>query len=167
LFSVRADRRAVAHAFPAREMPAPAKAGEQDSGANARREHNGVCLMNHPPIFPAKAAPDNGAQPSYAARDAYNTRVLRWTSDMLCLWGLCGKAKCRRAQQCRGEPSDCVKRYEPIVPEDTYESVSLLRQCMERGMTFKEACAEYPDEIEEVYVWAMLVIRSADNDIRT
>jgi hypothetical protein len=131
-----------------------------------RRENEGVCPMDYPPVFPARPEPDNAARPNHKARDAYDTKVMRWTADMLSLWGLCANAKCRRARQCRGEPSDCVKQYEPIIPEATYESIVMLREHMQRGMTFEAACKECPDETEEAYVWAMLVMRSADKTVR-
>jgi hypothetical protein len=76
----RADRRAVALAF-------PGGGNVKASGATVRREHDGVCPMHYPPLFPARAEPETAATPSarYAARDAENTKVLRWRSDMLCL----------------------------------------------------------------------------------
>ena len=122
--------------------------------------------MHHPPVRPAKAEPDNATRPNYRPRDAYNTKALRWTSDMLCLWGLCANAKCRRARQCRGEPSDCMTQYEPIVPENAYEGALLLREFKEIGMSFGDACEECPDEVEAIYQWAMLVMSSADKASR-
>lgn len=45
-------------------------------------------------------------------------KSLRFSSNLLHLWALCGKPACRRARTCRRNPEQCTARYAPLVPEE-------------------------------------------------
>ena len=84
-----------------------------------------------------------------------------WSSNMVCLWGLCARPACRRARCCRGEPRDCMAKYTPLVPEDAREGVKAMFDGLRSRMTFDEMSTEAPSEIAAVEDWDVLVRTSA------
>ncbi len=74
----------------------------------------------------------------------------------MCLPALCSRAKCRRAQWCRGEPRDCLARYAPLVPEDAREGAKAMIDGRQRGLSFDEAREEFA-EIDDLIAWQGLV----------
>jgi hypothetical protein len=86
--------------------------------------------------------------------------VLRWISDPLSLYGLCGRSTCRRSRACRGEPLDCVVRDAPLVPEDAREGAKALADGQYDGLDFDAVYDEAPDEIEALAEWTALIKRA-------
>ena len=86
--------------------------------------------------------------------------VLRWIANLMSVPKLCARAKCRRAQWCRGEPRICLARYAPLVPEDAREGVKAMIEGRERGLSFDEAREAFV-EIEDLFAWQALVDSSA------
>jgi hypothetical protein len=84
------------------------------------------------------------------------TPLLRWFANLMCLPHLCGQAKCRRAQWCRGEPRKCLMRYAPLVPEDAREGAKAMLDGQWDGLTFDEARRTYA-EIDDLVAWQGLV----------
>jgi len=71
--------------------------------------------------------------------DRDTARSLRNWGDMLCLWRLCGRAACRRAQRCRGEAPVCFPRNFPLLPEGVRAWFGGIAQAQEDGLTFEQA----------------------------
>ena len=88
------------------------------------------------------------------------TPALRWTADMLCLWGLCAKSACRRGRTCNGEPRDCLKRYAPLAPEAARDGVKLMLDGLRLQPSYDALREEAPEEIAAVEDWCGLVRRT-------
>ena len=43
-----------------------------------------------------------------SGKESSRKLALRFGAGRLCLWRLCGRASCRRAQACRGDPRSCL-----------------------------------------------------------
>jgi hypothetical protein len=84
-------------------------------------------------------------------------RSLRSASNLLCLWGLCGKATCHRARTCRGAAPDCVARYAPLAPEDVRLGVALMLEARRCGLSYDAARADATEEFAAVERWIGLV----------
>jgi hypothetical protein len=89
------------------------------------------------------------------------THDLRTISNLLCLWGLCGKPACRRARQCKRDPRDCLSRYAPLVPDDARDGVAAMFEGKQCGMSYDELRAEAPLEIAAIESWIGLVHAAA------
>ena len=82
------------------------------------------------------------------------TPVLRGLSDLLCLYGLCGRRACRRARSCRGEPQQCLARYAPLVPEDARDGAKHVIAGKRLGLSFDELMEEARAEVLALSAWA-------------
>ena len=89
------------------------------------------------------------------------TPALRWTANALCLWGLCGKAACRRARQCRHHPEQCLARYAPLVPEEARIGVMALAQGRHDGVGDEVVRMHAPVEIAAIEDWTARVHAAA------
>jgi hypothetical protein len=87
--------------------------------------------------------------------------LFRFAANMLALWGLCANVTCRRAQRCKGDACDCVKRYAPLVPEDAREGVKAMIEGKLDGLSFDGAQDIAFDEVEAMIEWQALVAQSA------
>src|SRR3954471_22849472 len=88
------------------------------------------------------------------------TPVLRWMANTLTLYGLCGRAACRRACRCRGEPQDCLARYAPLVPEEARDGAKAMIDGLMRGVDFDTMREECKYEIEALGEWTELMEHS-------
>ena len=79
--------------------------------------------------------------------------TLRITANLLCLWGLCASAACRRAKGCKGNPGDCVTRYAPLVPEDARYGVLAIACAANDGVSNDDMRAAAPAEIAALEAW--------------
>ena len=91
--------------------------------------------------------------------------ALRWMANMLCLWGLCAKPACRRAQACKRDPHECLKRYAPLVPEDARAGVKAMLEGLQYGLSYDEMRADAPDEVAAVEAWIARVDGSRRNSL--
>jgi hypothetical protein len=80
-----------------------------------------------------------------AERAAAETRVLRWLSDLIRLYGLCASPACRRAHRCHGEPRDCLPRYAPLVPEDAVAGAEAMIHGRWHRLSFEEMIGDAED----------------------
>jgi len=95
--------------------------------------------------------------PDHPAREA----ALRWLSDLLCLWGLCRNAACRRAQRCARQPDECLARYTPLVPDAAHDGVNAILDGLDRGLSYDELCDDAPAEIAAYEDWIARVQSSS------
>jgi hypothetical protein len=80
---------------------------------------------------------------------------------MLCLWGLCANAACRRARKCKREPRDCLARTIPLVPEEARDGVAAMLDGRRLQLSYDEVRDDAPEEVAAVEEWRVLVERSA------
>ena len=81
------------------------------------------------------------------------TPLLRWMSDMLCLWSLCANAACRRGRACARDPRQCLARCAPLTPEEAREGVAVMLDGLGQGLGYDVLREEAPDEIAAVEDW--------------
>ena len=79
--------------------------------------------------------------------------ALRITANLLCPWGLCANASCRRAKSCKGKPTDCVTRYAPLVPEDARYGVLAIACAADDGISDEDMRAAAAAEIAALEAW--------------
>lgn len=89
--------------------------------------------------------------------------ALRITANLLCLWGLCANASCRRAKTCKGKPADCVARYGPLAPEDARFGALATIQGKYDGVSIEEVRMYEPAGLAALEAWAAQV-RAAQGD---
>ena len=69
--------------------------------------------------------------------------VTRHSGDWMCIWALCGKAGCRRAQACRGADARmCFERYCNMLPEGVLDWFLTLGDGQAAGVPFDETWEE-------------------------
>jgi hypothetical protein len=90
-------------------------------------------------------------------KDPTLTHDLRAASNLLCLWGLCGKAACRRAKQCKRKADDCLGRYAPLVPEEARFGAAAMLMGKRDGVSYDEVRRHAPAEIAAIESWIGLV----------
>jgi hypothetical protein len=54
------------------------------------------------------------------------TELLRRYNNELSLWLFCRHAACYRAGDCKGEPRQCIGRYEALIPDDVVDAAKAL-----------------------------------------
>ncbi len=92
----------------------------------------------------------------------------RALSNLLRVWGLCDRSACRKSRACRGDSRQCVPRCGPLVPEDVRVWVAALIECKRDGLSFEDARAQLPPELEEAWAaWSEAVRRIADRPRRS
>jgi hypothetical protein len=92
--------------------------------------------------------------------------ALRITANLLCLWGLCATASCRRAKSCKGKPADCVTRYSPLVPEDARYGVLAIACAADDGISNEEMRAAAATELAALEAWVARVHDAANGQAR-
>jgi hypothetical protein len=96
-----------------------------------------------PHIYPATAAP---ALPAPERQSRPLANVLR-------IWLLCDRVRCRRAWRCRGRALDCVPRLTPRVPMSVRRSFAEYRRGRELGLSPELASFTRVEDEEEVQAW--------------
>jgi hypothetical protein len=91
----------------------------------------------------------NGKDTSMTTHDP----ALRITSNLLCLWALCGKLGCRRAKRCKGKPDDCITRYAPLVPEAARCGVLAVAAAGSYGIGDDDMRADAGAELAALEAW--------------
>jgi|SRR5215831_10436444 len=79
--------------------------------------------------------------------------VLRWMSNIACLWHLCSNVACTRARQCKRDPRFCMRRYAPLLPDEVRDGIKLMVEGKQRGVSYEDLRAEAPIEIGAVEGW--------------
>lgn len=97
------------------------------------------------------------------ARMSGGAKDWRALSNLLRIWALCGRSACRKSRACRGDSRQCVPRCGALVPEDVRVWVAALIECKRDGLSFEDARAQLPPELEEAWAaWSETVRRIAD-----
>jgi len=104
-----------------------------------------------------------GKRRSAWAQTEAETRELRDLSTRLAIPGLCDARACRRARACRGDPDDCLERYERLVPEDAREGADALREARLLGRPFSELDEEWGEEVRALVRWQDAVAATRRN----
>ena len=65
----------------------------------------------------------------------------RWRAQLLCLWKLCPKAACRKAQACSADPDFCIERFALLISEEVRDAVDTLHEGKLLGRSYDEARA--------------------------
>ena len=81
--------------------------------------------------------------------------ALRWASNLLCLWRLCGNAGCRRARACRGRAHLCGKRNVKLLPAPVREFFVAMLAAKWAGLPFEDfrEDMEGREETEAFFAW--------------
>jgi hypothetical protein len=87
---------------------------------------------------------------------------LRLAADMLCLWALCAKPACRRAQGCKGNPRACARRFGRLVPEQARYGLLLLFEAARCGISDAQMRHDVPNEIAALDAWLAQVEAAQD-----
>jgi hypothetical protein len=125
------------------------------------RPQEGLALDQLPPALIDKAlAADRDARRRLHA--VMMRKMCRWNSNILALWGLCPRAACRRARQCRGNAVDCFRRYGPLVPQHVRDAAELLYLGILEGLTFEQAWENPEQDAEALNEWLVTVERAND-----
>ena len=90
----------------------------------------------------------------------------RTASNLLCLWALCGKPACRRAQQCKRDPRSCARRYGPLVPEEARLGMLAVLQGAQDGAGIEEVRTHVPADIAAWEAWTAQVHAARDGQAR-
>src|SRR3972149_1860869 len=99
--------------------------------------------------------------------DEANTRseaeALRWASNFLCLWRICGNAGARRARACRGRPYLCGKRNSGALPKGVRGFFELFLAAKLVGLPFEDfkEDMEGREEAEAFFAWCNAAKASA------
>ena len=86
------------------------------------------------------------------AREAEGLRVL---ADLLCIWRLCGSARCRRARACRGRVHLCGRRNFTVLPEGVRDFFLSFLAARHAGLSFEAFRAEMEgrEETDAFFAW--------------
>lgn len=81
--------------------------------------------------------------------------ALRRTSNMLCLWRLCGNAGCRRSRACRGRAHLCGKRNSGALPKGVRGFFEAFLAAKMVGLSFEDfrEDMEGREETEAFFAW--------------
>ena len=91
---------------------------------------------------------------------------LRTASNLLCLWALCGKPACRRAQQCKRNAAGCLARYAPLAPEDARLGALAVLQGARDGVGIDEVRRHVPGDVAAWESWTAQVHAARDGQAR-
>lgn len=83
----------------------------------------------------------------------------RWLAELYCLWRLCPRSACRRAQGCRGDDGKCQAGL-ALVPPDALDFIARFEEARDDGLSFDEMVDFCSDEIVALERWRDRVERS-------
>ena len=72
-------------------------------------------------------------------------RLERSMCHWLKLHHVCGRARCRRAGECCGDPAACLEACKPVVPEPVRDFVLDMMEAQAEGHGFEQAWAQARD----------------------
>jgi hypothetical protein len=92
--------------------------------------------------------------PSFPARtEKSETEVLRRYNNELSLWLFCRRAACYRLRACKGEPRQCIGRYEALIPEDVVEAAKALHADEDAGGLPGEITMDHDEAMAVLTDW--------------
>ena len=83
----------------------------------------------------------------------------RWVSELYCLWRLCPRSACRRAQSCRGDGLTCQTAL-ALVPADALDFLAAFEDARDDGLSYDEMIDDCSDELAALERWRDQVARS-------
>jgi hypothetical protein len=83
----------------------------------------------------------------------------RWISELYCLWRLCPRTACRRAQACRGDGLICQAGL-ALVPTEACDFVAAFEQARDDRLSFDEMIDVCAEEIAALECWRAQVALS-------
>lgn len=92
-------------------------------------------------------------------------QAARRVADLYCLWRLCGKPGCRRAQACRGAVHRCLPSLS-LVPVEALDFLESYEHGMRQGLTFEEVMARNEDAWQSMEDWRSLVLSTLPQGTR-
>ena len=98
--------------------------------------------------------------------DAALIPVLRWTANLMCLWGSCGETACRRAHACKHDPRECLPRYAPLVPYEVRDGAATLLEGIRADIDYDQLRDQACDQFEEVEEWRARIARATRRGAR-
>jgi hypothetical protein len=82
-----------------------------------------------------------------------------WICELYCLWRLCGRSACRRAQACRGNVERCGRGL-ALVPQAALDFLPAFEAAREQELSFEEMIDVCGDELYALERWRGQVGRS-------
>jgi hypothetical protein len=98
------------------------------------------------------------------ANDPAHIPALRWTANIICLWGLCGETACRRACACKRDPRACLPRYAPLVPYDVRDGAATLLAGLNAGIDDDRLRRQAHAQIKAVEDWRARIAQATRRD---
>jgi len=130
------------------DVPLPPRSGGEGPGVGGNSSKQ---KEPSTPTLPAARKSSQGE--GKRARSPDPTPLLRWMSDMLCLWSLCANAACRRSRACARNPRECLARCAPLTPEAAREGAKLMLDGLGQGLGYDALREKAPEEIAAVEDW--------------
>jgi len=82
-----------------------------------------------------------------------HAEIGRLASDTYAFWALCGRAACRRAGRCSGDPHFCCEAYMPLLSDAVVAGGDAMFEGRRLGLSFDEARARWPEELAALAGW--------------
>lgn len=82
-----------------------------------------------------------------------HAEIGRLTSDTYAFWRLCGRAACRRAGRCNGDPNSCCAACMPLLSDAVLAGGDAMFEGRRLGLSFDEARARWPEELTALATW--------------
>ena len=77
----------------------------------------------------------------------------RQMSNIYGFWQLCGRAACRRAGRCSGDPNFCFDACMPLLSDAVVAGGEAFMEGRFQELSFDEALARWPQEITALATW--------------
>jgi hypothetical protein len=108
-------------------------------------------LSDNTPFSPS---PIPTHDPSFPTRtEKSETGLLRAYSRELSLWLLCRRAACYRLRACKGEPRQCIGRYETLMPGDVVEAAKAMYADEDTSGLLGEITMEHDEAVAVLTDW--------------
>jgi hypothetical protein len=107
------------------------------------------------------------SDPALAARmEKTQTDLQRRYSADMNLWIFCRTTRCYRARDCRGDASDCIARYAPLVPEEVRDGARLLLRDEDTSSVLGsvETLLDDAEATEALDEWEALVMQAQQQE---
>lgn len=82
-----------------------------------------------------------------------------WIAELYCLWRLCPRTACRRAQACRGDAQVCMTGL-ALVPKDALDFLACFEDARDDELSYDEMIDVYSEELAALERWRAQVERS-------